>query len=73
MARVPWAGRKAAVAEITICFNQGMQKIISEHTLKQMGYSGKRSHLVPLLSAKKRKLKIQNLKNPTVFIQDSFA
>ncbi len=39
--------------------NQGMQNTISEHTtrrtLKQMGYSSRRPHRVPLLSAKNRK------------------
>ncbi len=40
-----------------------MQKSISEctarWTLKQMGYSSRRTHLVPLLSAKNRKLRMQ--------------
>ncbi len=40
-----------------------MQKCISEHTscqtLKQMGYSSRRPHRVPLLSAKNRKLRLQ--------------
>ncbi len=40
------------------CYNQGMQNTISERTthqtLKQMGYSSRRPHRVPLLSAKNR-------------------
>jgi len=39
--------------------NQGMQNTISEHTtrrtIKQMGYSSRRPHRVPLLSVKNRK------------------
>ncbi len=42
---------------------QGMQNTISEHTtrrtLKQMGYSSRRPHRVPLLSAKNRKRRLQ--------------
>ncbi len=51
--------RKATVN----CYNQGMQNTISEHTtrrtLKQMGYSSRRPHRVPLLSAKNRKRRLQ--------------
>ncbi len=51
--------RKATVTQITTRYNQGMQNTISEHTtrrtLKQMGYSSRRPHRVPLLSAKNRK------------------
>ena len=40
-----------------------MQKSISEYTtrrtLKQMGYSSRRPHRVPILSAKNRKLRLQ--------------
>ncbi len=43
--------------------NQGMQNTISEcttrWTLKQMGYSSRRPHRVPLLSAKNRKRRLQ--------------
>ena len=42
---------------------QGMQNTISERTtrrtLKQMGYSSRRPHRVPLMSAKNRKLRLQ--------------
>ncbi len=55
--------RKATVTQITTCYNQGMQNTISERTtrrtLKQMGYSSRRSHRVPLLSAKNRKQRLQ--------------
>ncbi len=50
--------RKATVTQITTRYNQAMQNIISEHTtrrtLKQMDYSSRRPHRVPLLSAKNR-------------------
>ncbi len=55
--------RMATVAQITTRCNQGMQNTISEHTtrrtLKQMGYSSRRPHRVPLLSAKNRKRRLQ--------------
>ncbi len=55
--------RKATVTQITTRYNQGMQNTISEHTtrrtLKQMGYSSRRPHRVPLLSAKNRKQRQQ--------------
>ncbi len=55
--------RKATVTQITARYNQGMQNTISEHTtrrtLKQMSYSSRRPHRVPLLSAKNRKQRIQ--------------
>ncbi len=55
--------RKAIVTQIITRYNQGMQNIISEHTtrrtLKQMGYSSRRPHRVPLLSAKNRKWRLQ--------------
>uniref|UniRef100_A0A9J8C6W1 Transposase Tc1-like domain-containing protein n=1 Tax=Cyprinus carpio carpio TaxID=630221 RepID=A0A9J8C6W1_CYPCA len=55
--------RKATVTQITTRYNQGMQNTISEHTtrraLKQMGYSSRRPHQVPLLSAKNRKWRLQ--------------
>ncbi len=53
----------ATVTQITTRYNQGMQNTISEctthRTLKQMGYSSRRPHRVPLLSAKNRKRRIQ--------------
>ncbi len=55
--------RKATVTQITTHYNQGMQNTISEHTtrrtLKQMGYSSRRPHRVPLLSAKNRKRRLK--------------
>ncbi len=55
--------RKATVTQITTRYNQGMQNTISERTtrrtLKQMGYSSRRPHRVPLLSAKNRKRRLQ--------------
>ncbi len=54
---------KATVTQITTRYNQGMQNTISEHTtrrtLKQMCYSSRRLHRVPLMSAKKRKQRLQ--------------
>ncbi len=54
---------KATVTQITTRYNQGIQNTISEHTthrtLKQMGYSSRRPHRVPLLSAKNRKRRLQ--------------
>ncbi len=51
--------RKATVTQITTRYNQDMQNTISEHTtrrtLKQMGYSSRRLHWVPLLSDKNMK------------------
>ncbi len=53
--------RMATVTQITTRYNQGMQNTISEctthRTLKQMGC--RRSHWVPLLSAKNRKRRLQ--------------
>ncbi len=55
--------RKATVTQITTRYNQGMQNSISERTtrrtLKQMGYSSRRLHRVPLMSAKNRKRRLQ--------------
>ncbi len=55
--------RKATVTQITTRYNQVMQNTISEctthRTLKQMGYNSRRSHRVPLLSAKNRKRRLQ--------------
>ncbi len=51
--------RKTTVTQITTRYNQGMQNTISERTthrtLKPMGYSSRRPHRVPLLSAKNKK------------------
>ncbi len=55
--------RKATVTQINTRYNQDMQNNISERTtrrtLKQMGYSSRRPHRVPLLSAKNRTQRIQ--------------
>ncbi len=58
--------RKATATQITTrykLYNQGMQKNISERTtcwtLKQMGYSSRRPHRVPRLSAKNRKRRLK--------------
>ncbi len=55
--------RKTTVTQITTRYNQGMQNTISEHTtlrtLKQMGYSSRRSLRVLLRSAKNRKRRLQ--------------
>ncbi len=63
MGRLVRDDRKATVTQITTRFNQSMQNTISEHTtrrtLKQMGYSSRRPHRVPLLSAKHRKQRLQ--------------
>ncbi len=63
MGRLVRDDRKATVTQITTCYNQGMQNSISERTtsrtLKQMGYSSRRPHRVPLLSAKNRKQRLQ--------------
>ncbi len=63
MGRLVRDDRKAAVTQITTRYKQGMQNTISERTtrqtLKQMGYSSRRPHRVPLLSAKNRKRRLQ--------------
>ncbi len=63
MGRLVRDDRKATVTQITTRYNQSMQNSISEHTtrrtLKQMGYSSRRPHRVPLLSAKNRKRRLQ--------------
>ncbi len=63
MGRLVRDDRKATVTQITTHYNQGMQNTISEHTtrrtLKQMGYSSRRPHRVPLLSAKNRKQRLK--------------
>ena len=54
MARLVEDYRKATVTQITTQYNQGLQKAISERTingtLKQMDYSRRTPHRVPLLS-----------------------
>ncbi len=63
MVRLVRDDRKATVTQITTRYNQGIQNTISERTthrtLKQMGYSSRRPHRVPLLSAKNRKRSLQ--------------
>ncbi len=63
MGRLVRDDRKPTVTQITARYNQGMQNTISERTthrtLKQMGYSSRRPHRVPLLSAKNRKQRLQ--------------
>ncbi len=63
MGRLVRDDRKATVTQITTRYNQCVQNTISERTkrrtLKQMGYSGRRPHWVPLLSAKNRKQRLQ--------------
>ncbi len=60
--------RKATVTQITTHYNQGMQNTISgrtkRRTLKQMGYSSRRPHRLPLLSAKNRKRRLQFTQAP---------
>ncbi len=63
MGRLLRDDRKATITQITTRYNQDTQKTISEcttrWTLKQMGYSSRRPHRVPLLSAKNRKRRLQ--------------
>ncbi len=63
MGRLVRDDRNATVTQITTFYNQGMQNTISEQTthrtLKQMVYSSRRPHRVPLLSAKNRKWRQQ--------------
>ncbi len=63
MSRLVRDDRKATVTQITTHYNQDMQNTISEHTtrrtLKQMGYSSRKPHWVPLLSAENRKQRLQ--------------
>ncbi len=63
MGRLVRDDRKATVTQITTRYNQSMQNTISKRTtrrtLKQMGYSSRRPHRVPLLSAKNRKRRLQ--------------
>ncbi len=63
MGRLVRDDRKATVTQIATRYNEGMQNIISERTtcqtLKQMGYSSRRPHRMPLLSDKNRKRRLQ--------------
>ncbi len=63
MSRLVSDDRKATVTQVTTRYNQGMQNTISERTthrtLKQMGFSSRRPHRVPLLSAKNSTRRIQ--------------
>ncbi len=63
MGRLIREDRKATVTQITTRYTQGMQNTISERTthwtLKQMNYSSRRPHRVPLLSAKNRTRRLQ--------------
>ncbi len=63
MGRLVRDDRKTTVTQTITRYNQGMQNTISEHTtrrtLKQMGYSSRRPHRVPLLSDKNRKWRLQ--------------
>ncbi len=63
MGRLVRDDRKTTVTQITTRYNQGLQNTISERTtrrtLKQMGYSSRRPHRVPLLSAKIRKRRLK--------------
>ncbi len=63
MGRLVRNDRKSTITQITTRYNQVMQNTVSEcktrRTLKQMGYSSRRPHWVPLLSAKNRKRRLQ--------------
>ncbi|XP_076315918.1 uncharacterized protein LOC143228564 [Tachypleus tridentatus] len=63
MARHVQDHRKTINTQITILYNSGMQKGISEcikrRALKQMDYSCRRPHRVTLLPAKNRKTSLQ--------------
>ncbi len=63
MGRLVRDDRKATVTQINTRYNQGKKNTISERTtrrtLKQMGYSSRRPHRVPIMSAKNRKRRLQ--------------
>ncbi len=63
MGRLVRDDRTSIVTQITTRYNQSMQNTISERTtrrtLKQMDYSSRRPHRVPLLSAKNRTWRLQ--------------
>ncbi len=51
--------RKATVTQITTRLQNTISECTTRRTLKQMGYSSRRPHRVPLLSAKNRKRSLQ--------------
>ncbi len=51
--------RKATVTQITTRLQNTISECTTRRTLKQMGYSSRRPHRVPLLSAKNRKRRLQ--------------
>ncbi len=63
MGRLVRDDRKATVTQMTTRYNQGIRNTISERTtrrtLKQMGYSSRRLHRVPLRLPKNRKWSLQ--------------
>jgi len=63
MGRLIQADRKATLTEITTRYNRGIQQSICEATthttLRQMGYSSRRPHLVPLIYTTNRKKRLQ--------------
>lgn len=63
MARNVRVDRKGRVTQIPTVYNHGEQISISEYTTHQtsrgVGYNSGRSHQVPLLTAKKRNLRLQ--------------
>ncbi len=63
MDRLVRDNRKSTLTQITTRYSQGIQNTISERTtrrtLKQMGYSSRRPHRVPLLSDKNSTRRIQ--------------
>ncbi len=63
MGRLVRDDRNSTVTQITPRYHKGMQNTISERTtrwtLKQMGYSSRKPHRVPLLLAKNRKRRLQ--------------
>lgn len=68
--------RKATVTPISTGYNWEMQNTVSERTTlgtlkkKKMGYSGRRPHQAPLLSARNRKLKPQFTQTHQNWIED---
>ncbi len=71
MGRLVRDDTKATVTQITTRYNQGMQNTISERTtgrtLKQMGYSSRKPHQVPLLSAKNNTQRLQITQAPQIW------
>ncbi len=63
MGRLVRDDRKATVTQISTRYNRGVPNTISECTirrnLKQIAYSSRRPHRVPLLSVKNRKRRLQ--------------